>query len=162
MAGGPEQRESDGTARRDAQPEGDQRAYAALLAALTQDLVELETHEVEREASASRSPAEIEREEVDTARDEQRAARDHVGRFRAALDDARARGGADGLAEVPYDAADRRQDLLSDALIQYLVRPGFAEVRTEERDPGHYVYYIRVDWPRLRRLAEKRGHHLAL
>jgi hypothetical protein len=47
-------------------------------------------------------------------------------------------------------------------LIQYLVRPDYAEVRTEEPEPGHYVYYVRVNWPRLRALSEAHGHALAL
>jgi hypothetical protein len=33
-------------------------------------------------------------------------------------------------------------------------------VRTEEPQPGQYVYYIRVDWPRLKKLAADQGHPL--
>ena len=54
------------------------------------------------------------------------------------------------------------QNRAADVLIQYLVRPGYAEVRTEEPGPERYVYHIRVDWPRVRRLAEAQGHPLAL
>ena len=51
---------------------------------------------------------------------------------------------------------------MADVLIQYLVRPGYAEVRTEEPEPEHYVYCVRVDWTRLRALAEEQGHPIAL
>ena len=72
---------------------------------------------------------------------------------RAAMEDVRTRGGADGRQEVPYDGKNAKQDARADVLIQYLVRPGYAEVRTDEPEPGHYVYYIRIDWPRLRSLV---------
>ena len=49
---------------------------------------------------------------------------------------------------------------MADVLIQYLVRPGYAEVRTEEPEHERYVYYIRVDWARLRSLSEAQGHDL--
>jgi hypothetical protein len=73
--------------------------------------------------------------------------------FRAALDDALARSGGAPNAEVGYDGADTLQDLMADTLIQYLVRPGYAAVRTEEGAPGRYTYFLTVDWPRLDRLA---------
>jgi hypothetical protein len=78
------------------------------------------------------------------------------------MTDVRARGGADGQAEVSYDSAVPTQNTAADVLIQYLVRPGYAEVRTEEPEPGHYVYYIRVDWLRLRELARAQGHPIQL
>ena len=60
----------------------------------------------------------------------------------------------------PPGAGGTRDSLRVDVLIQYLVRPGYAEVRTEEPQPGNYVYYIRVDWPKLRALAAAEGHPL--
>jgi hypothetical protein len=63
---------------------------------------------------------------------------------------------------VPYDGRDAAQNAAADVLIQYLVRPGYAEVRTEEPQPEQYVYYIRTDWPRLRQLAEGQGHPIGL
>jgi hypothetical protein len=47
-------------------------------------------------------------------------------------------------------------------LIQYLVRPGYAEVRTDEPSPGQYVYYVQVYWDRVRELAEAIGHPLTI
>ncbi len=49
-----------------------------------------------------------------------------------------------------------------DTLIQYLVRTGHAEVRTDEPRPRHYVYTLTIAWDRLRRLAEAAGHPLPL
>ena len=63
---------------------------------------------------------------------------------------------------MPFDSRNTLQNQQADMLIQYLVRPGYAEVRTEEPQPAAYVYYIRVDWPRLRGLAESTGHPLTL
>ena len=63
---------------------------------------------------------------------------------------------------MPYDSRKPTEDNAADVLIQYLVRPGYAEVRTEEPEPGHYVYYIRIDWPRLRDLAKDQGHPITL
>ena len=78
------------------------------------------------------------------------------------MTDVAQRGTPDGQAEVPYDGSDPVQNAAADVLIQYLVRPGFAEVRTEEPQPGRYVYYITVTWPRLRELAEAQGHPIPL
>jgi hypothetical protein len=63
---------------------------------------------------------------------------------------------------VAYDSGVPEQNRAADVLIQYLVRPGYAEVRTEEFTPEHYVYFIRVDWTRVRALAEAQGNSLAL
>ena len=63
---------------------------------------------------------------------------------------------------MPYDSADPVQNAQADALIQFVVRPGYGEVRTEEPTPGRYVYNLRADWPRLRELADQAGHPLPL
>ena len=94
--------------------------------------------------------------------EQERGARAELAVFRAALEDARARGGVDGQAEVAYDSRDPDQDAWSDILIQYLVRPGYAEVRTEEPEPWRYRYWIRVDWERIRRIAAGEGYRLPL
>ena len=140
----------------------DERGYAALLDALTRDLIEVESAERERLATSRRSLAELQEDSERAARDELAEARGELDGFRAAMDDVRARGGPDGGAEVAYDSGEADQNRLADVLIQYLVRPGYAEVRTEEPEPQHYVYHIRVDWPRLRGLAETIGHPLTI
>ena len=136
----------------------DDRAYASLLDALTRDRLEVEAVEREMQATSRRSVAEVQEAHQRAERDELAEARRELNDFRAAISDVRARGGADGQAEVAYDSAEAAQNTAADVLIQYLVRPGYAEVRTEEPEQGHYVYFIRVDWPRLRGLAQSQGH----
>lgn len=135
----------------------DERVYAALLDALTRDLIEIAGTERQIVAHAEVNPEEmaanqerLEREELDEARRE-------LGSFRAALEEGLAAGEG---AEVAYDASDPRRDELADALIQYLVRPDYATVRTEEPSPGRYVYHVQVDWPKLRALAAEVGYSL--
>ncbi|MBV8715253.1 MAG: hypothetical protein JO020_17165 [Chloroflexi bacterium] len=134
----------------------DDRAYAALLDALTRDRVEAEALEREMSAPAHQDIADLgqlQREELEEARRELDA-------FRSALDNLRQRAGGSEHTEVPYDSTQPPEDAAADVLIQYLVRPGYAEVRTEEPHQGEYVYYIRVDWPKLRELAQEQGHPL--
>jgi hypothetical protein len=139
---------------------GDERGYAQLLDALTRDRLEVEAVERERQAT-SRSVAEVQEDQQRAERDELAEARRELDDCRTAMDDVKRRGGsADG--EVPFDSAEPRQNQSADVLIQYLVRPGYAEVRTEEPESGRYVYHIRVDWTRLRGLAQAQGHPIAL
>lgn len=122
-----------------------------MLDALTRDRIELEVHEREMNVPSGRDAGNVEKDELSEARGELQA-------FRAALADARMRGGTDGGTEVAYDSSLPDQNTSADVLIQYLVRPGYAEVRTEEPEPQRYVYFIRVDWPKLRALAQDLGH----
>jgi hypothetical protein len=138
----------------------DERALASLLDALTRDRLETEALERELSATSRRSMADVQESQHKAERDELAEARRELDEFRSAVADARGRGGSDNTAEVPYDSRDRAQDAAADVLIQYLVRPGYAEVRTEEPEPEHYVYYVRVDWPRLRELAREHGHDI--
>ena len=138
----------------------DERAYASLLDALTRD--RLETEAVEREMNATSRTADIRRAQDKAERDELAEARSELADFRAAIADARQRAPGNERADVPYDSRTPTEDNAADVLIQYLVRPGYAEVRTEEPEPGHYVYYIRIDWPRLRDLAKDQGHPITL
>jgi|SRR5579864_271123 len=134
---------------------GEDRAYASLLDALTRDRVETEA--LEREMSA---PASHLTDLKQLERTEREEARRELDEFRTALGDVHRRAHGDEKAEVPYDSSEPTQDSAADVLIQYLVRPGYAEVRTEERGSGHYVYHIRVDWAKLRALAQQQGHAL--
>jgi len=130
-----------------------------LLDALTRDRLEVEA--VEREM-AGRNLADAQEAQQKAERDELAEARLELADFRSAISDVRKRAGHDEQAEVPYDSGVAIQNTAADVLIQYLVRPGYADVRTEEPLPGQYVYYIRVDWPRLRELARGQGFALAL
>lgn len=132
------------------------RAYAALLDALTRDRLETEVLEREMSAPARQGPTDVKKLE----RDELEEARHELDEFRGALSDAQRRSGGSERTEVPYDSRNLTQDAMADVLIQYLVRPGYAEVRTDEPGAGHYVYYIRIDWSKLRALAQQQGHPL--
>jgi hypothetical protein len=130
------------------------RAYAGLLEALTREreLVLRQTQELDAPA------APLPKRGINA--DLERGARAELAVFRAAVEDARTRGSPDGLAEVAYDSRSPDQDTWADILIQYLVRLGYADVRTEELEPWHYLYSIRIHWERLRQLARDEGHAL--
>ena len=97
------------------------------------------------------SPDELEREVETRAR-----ARELEDPFEAALKAAARRGGA----ELRLHSADALQNRMADALIQFLVRPGLASVRTQEPAPGTFIYDVAVDWPSLRRVAAAAGINL--
>jgi hypothetical protein len=146
---------------------GDERAFDVLLEELTRDRLSTEAVERELDATARRSPADIQEAQEHAAREEMAWARSERATFEEALRDARARSGPRGEDDARYDSADPRQNALADALIQLLVRTDFASVRTETvraETPGaeRYLYYIRVDWPRLRQISEQAGHTLPL
>jgi hypothetical protein len=138
--------------------QSDERSYAALLDALTRDRLDVEGLEREMQATARRSLADVQHDQERAERSELAEARSELDEFRTALADASER----GKPEVPYHSDDPAQNAAADVLIQYLVRPGYADVRTEEPQPGQYVYYITVDWPRLRELAKAHGHPIPL
>lgn len=137
---------------------GDERAYAALLEALTRQLVDAETTELERVASARQSAEGLREAQRRIEREERSEARRELDDFREGLEAVRQSAGSDGRGEAAFDARDPHQDGLAGALIQYVVRPGYAEVRTEEPEDGQYVYFIRVNWERLQALAQEIGH----
>ena len=62
-----------------------------------------------------------------------------------------------GKHEIRLDDRDAEQNAIADALIAYLVRFDLAESRSEETEPGHYDYFISVNWDALYQLAAERG-----
>lgn len=71
-----------------------------------------------------------------------------------------ARSATAGQAEIRLDARDALQSTMADALIQFLVRPRLAAVRTEEVGAQQYVYYVTVNWDELHRFAASAGLNL--
>jgi hypothetical protein len=138
--------------------DAEDEAYQALLDALTRDLVQAEEIEAERTATSRRPVSDVQEDFERVEREQLSEARSALSVFRATLDDARARSGANGDAEIVYDGRDRGDDERAGVMMRYLVRPGFAEVRTDEPTPGTFVYAVRVDWARLRDLAGSLGH----
>jgi hypothetical protein len=132
------------------------RVYAGVLEALTRERKALLEQGLELVAPAhSQTSGAISQEQ-------ERNARTELMLFRMALEDTRARSGPRGDLEVPFDSQHPRDDASADVLIQYRVRPGYAEVRTEETEPWQYRYWIRVDWDRLRQLLAEAGQRLPL
>jgi hypothetical protein len=62
-----------------------------------------------------------------------------------------------GKSEIRLDDRDPQQNAIADALIIYLVRYDLAESRSEEIAPGHYAYFVSVNWDALYRFAGQHG-----
>lgn len=62
-----------------------------------------------------------------------------------------------GHSEISLDDRQPEQNALADALITYLVRYDLGESRSEETDPGHFLYFISVTWGALYQFAEANG-----
>lgn len=135
----------------------EEHAYGRLLEALAQRRAEVEGRVTEMDADADRPPADLADAKLRTEEESREAARAELADFQAALADARTQAAERAHGEARYDARDPVQDRRADVLIQYLVRPGFAEVRTEEPEAGRFVYYVRVLWDPLRGLAREVG-----
>ena len=56
-----------------------------------------------------------------------------------------------GMNDILPDEVVRWQRLEA-AFRRHAELHGYAEVRTEEPNPARYVYYVRIDWPKLRAL----------
>jgi hypothetical protein len=140
----------------------EERGFAAVLVALARELADAEAAQVEMHAPARRDMADVKAEEHQLAEEEAAAARRRAEAFRSAVIDARRRSAPDGAGEAGYDSGNPEENAMADLLIRYLVRTDYAEVRTEDVAPGRHRYYIRVDWPRLRNLAENAGHELSV
>ena len=131
---------------------GEDRPIAALLDLLVRgSKLQDDVRVLEAEAPAL-SVREPQAEEERLVREELETARADLPEFERALVDAWRRSGGTA-AEVRYDTADAEQNRAADVLIRYLVTTRAADVRSEEREPGQYVYYLAVDWELLFALA---------
>jgi len=116
----------------------------------------VEATSMEIEAAAGRNPSDL-RAEQDRIKSVERAeGRQELKAFQTALRNALTQTQANPR-EAAYDSAVPEQNEMADVLIHYLVRAGYAEVRTEQLDARRHVYYIRIDWVGLRALAEQEG-----
>src|ERR1700680_2730930 len=88
----------------------DERAYAALLDALTHDRLEVEGVEREMQATARRSMADVQQDQQRAEKSELAEARHELDEFRTAMTDVRERGSRDGQTEVSYDSRDPVQN----------------------------------------------------
>jgi hypothetical protein len=130
-------------------------AYDTILDALARELAKTEAVAIERDAKPRRPMADVKEEEASLDRQEREISSEERDAFREALEDALTRGGERG--EASYASDDPDQDAKADILTKYLVRLGYAEVRTDERGEGRYTYHIKVLWDRIREIAQREG-----
>lgn len=62
-----------------------------------------------------------------------------------------------GHPEIKLDDRNAEENAVADALITYLVGFDLAESRSVETEPGHYDYYINVNWDQLYTFANNAG-----
>lgn len=62
-----------------------------------------------------------------------------------------------GHPEIKLDDRIPEENAIADALIVYLVGFDMAESRSVETEPGHYEYFIAVNWDRLYSFAANAG-----
>jgi hypothetical protein len=132
-------------------------AFADLLELIVRDYAITDAQkDVDLNASADEPAAVIEADKQQLATDAAERARQLYPSFRTGLLLAFEAQGI-GRHEIRLDDRDAEQNAIADALIAYLVRFDFAESRSEETEPGHYDYFISVNWDSLYQLAQSAG-----
>jgi hypothetical protein len=115
---------------------------------------------IDLDASASDPGAEIEMDKREAVQRELARADDLAAAFADGLACANQLRGT-GQDELALDDRDPVQNQIADAMIQFLVSHQLAASRSEPTTKYHYVYYISVDWDRLREVAADAGVDLA-
>jgi hypothetical protein len=129
--------------------------FAELLDSIVRDYVITDAQkDVDLNATADESAAVIEAEKQHIVTDATERARELSSSFRTGLVLAYEAQGM-GNAEIRLDDRDPEQNAIADALIMYLVRFDMAESRSEETEPGHYDYFISIDWDSLYKVADE-------
>lgn len=135
-------------------------AFSALLDAIVRDLVIVDAQkDVDLNAAAESDGSEIEAQKARIASTATARAARQAGAFKEGVVLAFEAQGT-GHAEISLDDRDPTQNALADALITYLARYDLAESRSEETDPGHYLYFIAVTWSALYQFADANGINL--
>jgi hypothetical protein len=115
---------------------------------------------IDLDASASDHGAEIEMDKREAVQRELARANDLAASFAEGL--ARAnQARSSGQEEITLDDRDPVQNQIADAMIQFLVSHQLAASRSEPTGDYHYVYYVAVDWDRLREVADEASIDLA-
>jgi hypothetical protein len=131
--------------------------FAELLDTIVRDYVITDAQkDVDLNAPADTPAETIEAQKRDIVADAEETARRLGPAFRTGLILAFEAQGV-GKADIKLDDRDPEQNAIADALIMYLVRFDLANSRSEENEPGHYDYFIAVDWDPLYRLADGAG-----
>lgn len=119
-----------------------------------------EQKDIDLNAAASESGGEIESEKAEAVQRERERAAALAYPFRQGLVAAWKAERA-GRRELVLDDRQPNENVIADALIRFLVSFDLAESRTEETEPLHYRYYLRVDWDRLGEVARRAGFDLS-
>ncbi len=131
--------------------------FAELLESIVRDYVITDAQkDVDLNATADEDAAVIEAEKRHIFDDASQQARELLPSFRTGLILAFEAQGV-GKPEIRLDDRDAEQNAIADALIMYLVRFDLAESRSEETEPGHYDYFISVNWDPLYQVATDAG-----
>jgi hypothetical protein len=131
--------------------------FAALLDAIVRDYVIVDAQkDVDLNAPADESAAAIEADKERVATAARERAQTLLTAFRSGLLLAFEAQGI-GKSEIRLDDRDPEQNVIADALIMYLVGFDFAESRSEEIEPGHYDYFVSVNWNPLYEVATAAG-----
>ena len=129
-------------------------AFAELLDLIVRDYAITDAQkDVDLNASVDEPAAVIEADKQQIVTDAAERARELFPSFRTGLLWAFEAQGL-GRHEIRLDDRNAEQNAIADALIAYLVRFDFAESRSEETEPGHYDYFISVNWDALYQLAQ--------
>ncbi len=112
--------------------------------------------DVDLNATADETAATIEAEKSRIAATAVGRARDLLPSFRDGLILAFEAQGT-GHPEIRLDDRQPEQNAIADALIAYLVGFDLAESRSVETEPGHYDYFVTVNWDALYQVATDAG-----
>ncbi len=131
--------------------------FAELLTGIVRDYVITDAQkDVDLNAPADEGGRTIEAEKQRIASDAQAQAENRLPSFRRGLILAFEAQGT-GHPEIRLDDRDPEQNAIADALIAYLVGFDLAVSRSEETEPGHYDYFVSVNWDALYGLADNLG-----
>lgn len=131
--------------------------FAELLDTIVRDYVITDAQkDVDLNAGADVAAENLEAQKADIVNDAEETSRRLAPAFRRGLLLAFEAQGM-GKPDIRLDDRDPEQNDIADALIMYLVRFDLANSRSEETVPGHYDYFISVDWDPLYRLADNAG-----
>ena len=133
-----------------------ERVRALLDYIVTTYVVVDEQKDIDLNAPASESGSDLASEKSEAAERERTRASELYEPFRLGLLAAYRMRRA-GERELPLDDRVPDENAMADALIRFLVSFDLAESRTEETEPMHYVYNVRVDWEKLDDIARRLG-----
>lgn len=132
-------------------------AFSELLDAIVRDLVIVDAQkDIDLNSAPDVDGGAIEAQKAEIVSSSEARAADLSGPFREGIVLAYEAQGT-GHAEISLDDRQVEQNAIADALITYLIRYDLGESRSEETEPGHYLYFVSVTWGALYQFAEAHG-----